>query len=108
MFITPAYAATGPAGFDLSTVMGFLPMIAIFAVFWLLLIRPQQKKMKEHQKMLSVLEKGDEVVTQGGVAGRVTKVGEAFLAVEIANGVEVQVQRSAVSGKLEKGTLKSL
>ncbi|AXK38018.1 preprotein translocase subunit YajC [Crenobacter cavernae] len=105
MFITPAYAATGPAGLDL---MSFLPMIAIFAVFWLLLIRPQQKKAKEHQKMLSVLEKGDEVVTQGGVAGRVTKVGEAFLAVEIANGVEIQVQRSAVSGKLEKGTLKSL
>ncbi|KZE29797.1 protein translocase subunit yajC [Crenobacter luteus] len=105
MFITPAYAANGTAGLDL---MGFLPMIAIFAVFWFLLIRPQQKKMKEHQKMLTALEKGDEVVTQGGVAGRVTKVGEAFLTVEIANGVEIQVQRSAVAGKLEKGTLKSL
>jgi preprotein translocase subunit YajC len=80
----------------------------IFAIFWLLLILPQQKKMKEQQKMLSELSKGDEVVTQGGIVGRITKTNEQYLTVEIANGVEVVVQRSAVGNKLEKGTLKSL
>lgn len=107
-FISSAYAASGaPAagGFDL---MSFLPMIAIFAIFWLLLIRPQQKKMKEQQKLLSELVKGDEVVTQSGIVGRITKAGEQYLTIEIANGVEVVIQRSAIGTKLEKGTLKSL
>ncbi|UTH74741.1 preprotein translocase subunit YajC [Chromobacterium sp. IIBBL 290-4] len=107
MFITPAFAAGGaaPAGFDL---MGFLPMIVIFVLFYFLMIRPQQKRMKETQKMLSEIQKGDEVVTQGGIIGRVAKVSEQYLTVEIANGVEINVQRGAVSAKLEKGTLKSL
>lgn len=105
-FISSAQAATGaPGGFDL---VSFLPMIAIFAIFWFLLIRPQQKKMKEQQKMLGELAKGDEVITQGGIVGRITKTGEQYLTIEIANGVEVNVQRAAIGGKLEKGTLKSL
>lgn len=106
MFITPAFAAgTAPGGFDL---MGFLPMIVIFALFWFLLVRPQQKRAKEQQKMLSEITKGDEVVTQGGILGRVTKAGEQYLTLEVANGVEVQIQRGAVAAKLEKGTIKSL
>ncbi|KUM02530.1 preprotein translocase subunit YajC [Chromobacterium subtsugae] len=107
MFISPAFAAGSgsPAGFDL---MGFLPMIVIFVLFWFLMVRPQQKRMKETQKMLSEIQKGDEVVTQGGIVGRVAKTSEQYLTLEIANGVEITVQRGAVSAKLEKGTMKSL
>ncbi|GHD72356.1 preprotein translocase subunit YajC [Vogesella fluminis] len=106
MFIAPAFANTSATGgFDL---VSFLPMIVIFVLFWFLLIRPQQKKMKEHQKMLSEINKGDEVATQGGIVGRVTKAGEQYLSIEIANGVEINVQRGAVATKLEKGTIKSL
>lgn len=99
------FNASATGGFDL---MGFLPMIVIFVLFWFLLIRPQQKKMKEHQKMLAEINKGDEVATQGGIVGRVTKAGDQYLAIEIANGVEINVQRGAVAAKLEKGTIKSL
>lgn len=105
MFIAPAFANTAVGGFDL---MGFLPMIVIFVLFFFLLIRPQQKKMKEHQKMLSEILKGDEVTTQGGIVGRVTKAGEQYLSIEIADGVEINVARAAVASKLEKGTIKSL
>ncbi|OWY39667.1 preprotein translocase subunit YajC [Xenophilus sp. AP218F] len=105
MFISPAYASTAaPAGFD---IMGLLPMVVIFVLFWFLMVRPQQKRMKEHQKMLSEIQKGDEVVTQGGIIGRVVKAGEQYITVEIANNVEINVQRAAISGKLEKGTLKA-
>lgn len=99
------FNTSAAGGLDL---MGFLPMIVIFVLFWFLLIRPQQKKMKEHQKMLSEINKGDEVATQGGIVGRVTKAGDQYLAIEIANGVEINVQRGAVAAKLEKGTIKSL
>jgi preprotein translocase subunit YajC len=105
--ISPAYAAgTGAAGgFDIAS---FLPMIVIFALFWLLLIRPQQKRAKETKQMLSALDKGDEVVTQGGFAGRITKLNEQFVTLEIAEGVEIHLQRGAITGKLDKGTIKSL
>lgn len=99
------FNTSAAGGLDL---MGFLPMIVIFVLFWFLLIRPQQKKMKEHQKMLAEINKGDEVATQGGIVGRVTKAGDHYLAIEIANGVEINVQRGAVAAKLEKGTIKSL
>ncbi|KMJ52465.1 preprotein translocase subunit YajC [Vogesella sp. EB] len=99
------FNTSAAGGLDL---MGFLPMIVIFVLFWFLLIRPQQKKMKEHQKMLSEINKGDEVATQGGIVGRVTKAGDQYLAIEIANGVEINIQRGAVAAKLEKGTIKSL
>ncbi|WP_293765745.1 preprotein translocase subunit YajC [uncultured Aquitalea sp.] len=106
-FIDKAFAAgSAPTGgFD---IMSFLPMVVIFVLFWFLMVRPQQKKMKDHQKMLSEIQKGDEVVTQGGLVGRVVKTGEQYLTLEVANGVEINVQRGAVGGKLEKGTLKSL
>jgi len=105
--ISPAFAqATGSApGSDL---MAFLPMVAIFVVFYFLLIRPQQKRSKETKAMLSALQKGDEVVTAGGIVGRITKLTDAYATVEIASNVEMTVQRSAISLMLPKGTIKTL
>ncbi|HYQ99884.1 MAG TPA: preprotein translocase subunit YajC [Casimicrobiaceae bacterium] len=88
--------------------MTFLPMIAIFVVFYFLLIRPQQKRAKETRAMLAALQKGDEVVTAGGIVGRISKLGEQYATVEIANGIEVNVQRGSVSQLLPKGTIKTL
>ena len=109
MLISSAYAqaaagAADPAG----SMMQFLPIILMFVVLWFLMIRPQQKRAKEHKAMLDALAKGDEVVTGGGIAGRVVKVGESFIAVELATGVEVQVQKPSIALVLPKGTLKAL
>ena len=107
--ITPAYAqgapASSPFGGDL---MAFLPMVAIFVVFYFLLIRPQQKKAKEAKSMLEALTKGDEVVTAGGVLGRIAKLGDQYVTVEIATNTEITVQRGAISQLLPKGTIKTL
>ena len=84
-----------------------LPLLLIFVVFYFLLIRPQAKRAKEHQAMVAALGVGDEVVTSGGILGRVTEVGDQFLTVEIADGVQVKVQRHTVASVLPKGTLKS-
>ena len=107
MLISSAYAqaAGGTSGTDL---MAFLPMVAIFVVFYFLLIRPQQKRAKETKAMLSALQKGDEVVTAGGVVGKIAKLSDAYASVEIAPNVEVTVQRSAISLLLPKGTMKTL
>ena len=107
MLISPAYAqAAGAAPTD--TLLTFLPMIAIFVVFYFLLIRPQQKKAKEARAMLEALQKGDEIVTAGGVLGKISKIGEQYLTVEIASGTEIMVQRGAVAQLLPKGTIKAL
>lgn len=105
--ITPAYAqaAAAPGGFDIMT---FLPMIAIFAVFYFLLIRPQQKKAKEAKAMLEALQKGDEVVTAGGLLGRISKLTEQYATIEIAPNTEIVIQRPAIAQLLPKGTLKDL
>ncbi|GIK86483.1 MAG: preprotein translocase subunit YajC [Betaproteobacteria bacterium] len=105
--ISTAYAQASSAtpGGDL---MAFLPMILIFVVFYFLLIRPQQKKAKEHRTMLAALQKGDEVVTAGGVVGRVAKLTDQYAAIEIAPSVEINVQRSAIAQLLPKGTIKAL
>jgi preprotein translocase subunit YajC len=79
----------------------------MFAVFWFLLIRPQQKRAKEHKAMIEALAKGDEVITSGGVLGRVTQLGPTFVSVEIADKVEIKVQRPAIQTVLPKGTLKA-
>ncbi|MGD8429592.1 MAG: preprotein translocase subunit YajC [Ectothiorhodospiraceae bacterium] len=94
-------AAPGPGGLG-----GLIFPIALIAIFYFLLIRPQQKRAKEHKKLVENLGKGDEVVTNGGLAGRVTDVGDTFATVEIADGVEVRLQKSAVAQVLPKGTLK--
>ena len=101
MFISPAYAqAAGDAGGGFATI---LPLVLIFAVFYFLLIRPQQKKAKVHREMLGSIIRGDRVITGGGIMGKVTKVvNDQELAVEIAEGIKVRVQRSMVAGVFSK------
>lgn len=107
--ISLAHAQTAAAASDPSSgLMGMLPMILMFIVLWFLMIRPQMKKAKEHKALLEALAKGDEVVTQGGLVGKVTKVGDSYVSIEVASGTEVVVQKPAVSLVLPKGTLKSL
>ena len=110
MFISSAFAQTAPAaaaGGDLqSTLMSMLPLLLMFAVLYFVMIRPQMKKQKAHRAMIDALAKGDEVVTAGGMLGKVSKIGDAYIGIELAAGVEVQLQRSAVIQVLPKGTLK--
>lgn len=87
--------------------MQFLPLVLIFVVFYFLLIRPQTKRAKEHRAMVAAIEVGAEVVTNGGILGKVTEVSEQFLTIEIASGVNIKLQRQAVAQVLPKGTLKS-
>ena len=107
MIISSAYAQSAPAGGDPGFI-GFLPIVLMFVLLYFLMIRPQMKRAKETKAMIEALQKGDEVVTAGGVVGRITKMGEQYLTIEIAPETEVVVQRSAVSAPLPKGTLKSL
>ena len=107
MFISSAYAQTVPAAASgTDSLLGFLPIVAMFVVLYFIMIRPQMKKQKEHKAMIEAIAKGDEVVIAGGVLGRVAKLGESYLHVEVANGVELQVQRGAVVQVLPKGTFK--
>ena len=106
MLISTAFAA--PAAAPAPDWTSFLPLIIIFVLFWFMLIRPQMKQAKEHRKMVEALQKGDEVTLASGIAGKITKVGDAFVSVEIAPEVTVNVQKSAVQTLLPKGTLKSL
>lgn len=98
----PATAATAESG-----LLSFLPLIGIFVLFYFLLIRPQMKRAKEHKTLLNALAKGDEVVTGGGVLGRITEVGNDFISIEIADGIVVKVQKQSVSSIMPKGTIKS-
>ncbi len=86
--------------------MGMLPLVLMFVVLWFVMIRPQMKKAKEHKAMIDALAKGDEVATAGGVLGKVAKLGDSFITLEISAGVEVQLQRSAVVQVLPKGSIK--
>ena len=110
MFISQAYAQTAPAaaagGADSSSLLSLAPLALMFVVLYFIMIRPQMKKQKEHKAMIEALAKGDEVVIGGGVIGRVAKLGETFVHVEVANSVELQVQRGAVIQVLPKGTFK--
>ena len=108
MLISNAYAQTAAAAGPMDSVMQFLPIILMFAVLYFLMVRPQMKKAKEHKSLLESLAKGDEVVTQGGLAGRITKVGDDFVTIAIADNVEIQMQKAAISLVLPKGTLKNL
>ena len=108
MFISSAFAQTAPAaGGDLqSTLMSMLPLALMFVVLYLVMIRHQMKKQKEHAAMIAALAKGDEVVTGGGLLGKVSKLGDHFISLEVSAGVEIQVQRSAVIQVLPKGSIK--
>ena len=107
MIISPAFAQAAPGGGD-AGLMGFLPIILMFVLLYFLMIRPQMKRAKEQKAMIEALQKGDEVVTAGGVVGRISKLGDQYLTLEIAPNTEVVVQRSAVQVPLPKGTLKTL
>jgi preprotein translocase subunit YajC len=110
VFISSAFAQTAPAaaaGGDMqSSLMSMLPLVLMFVVLYFVMIRPQMKKQKEHRAMVEALAKGDEVVTSGGVLGKVSKLGDSYLGVEISNGVEVTIQRGSVVQVLPKGTIK--
>lgn len=110
MFITHAFAqgaSAGATGIE-SSLMNFLPLIAMFAVLYFIMIRPQMKRQKEHRNLLAAMAKGDEVVTNGGILGKVSKVNDTYVDIEIADGVEITVQKNAVTATLPKGTIKSL
>lgn len=108
MFISEAFAQTAPAAAPstASSLMSFLPLVLMFVVLYFIMIRPQMKRQKEHKAMIDALAKGDEVVIGGGILGRVAKLGESYVHVEVAGGVEIQVQRSSVVQVLPKGTFK--
>ena len=106
-FISDAAAQAGGSTAGAGGIMTFLPMIALFAVFYFLLIRPQQKRQKEHKNMVSGLAKGDEIVTMGGILGKISDVDENFVTVEIAKDTEIKVQRVSVQAMMPKGTIKS-
>lgn len=106
MFISSAFAQTATGGDMQSSLMSMLPLVLMFVVLYFVMIRPQMRRQKEHRAMIEALARGDEVATSGGLLGRVTKLGDAYVSIEIANGVEVQLQRSAVVQVLPKGTIK--
>ena len=105
-FISSAFAqdaATQSGG-----LISFLPLIVIFALFYFMLIRPQMKRAKEHRQLVSGLQKGDEIVTSGGVLGKLTAIEDSFVTVKVAENTEIKVQRHAVASVMPKGTLKDL
>ena len=107
MFISEAFAQTaGAAAGGESSLLGMLPLVLMFVVLYFVMIRPQMKRQKEHKTMIEALAKGDEVVTSGGMLGKVAKLGESYVTLEVANGVELQVQRGSVVQVLPKGTYK--
>ena len=97
-----AQAGGGEGGFA-----SLIPIVLLFVIFYFMLIRPQQKRAKEHRSMVEALAKGDEVVTQGGLLGRVTKVSDNFIQIEVSDGIEVKVQRHMVGALMPKGTIKT-
>jgi preprotein translocase subunit YajC len=107
VFISNAYAQSAAGGAD-GGLMSFLPIVLMFVVLYFLMIRPQMKRQKEQKSMMEALGKGDEVVTAGGMVGKVTKVADAYVTLEVSNGTEVVVQKAAVTTLLPKGTIKDL
>ena len=108
MFITNAYAQSAASGFSLDSMVSFLPILLMFVVLYFLMIRPQQKKQREQRDMLSSLSAGDEVLTAGGIVGKITKVSENFITLEIAEGTEIIVQKASVVSMLPNGTIETL
>ena len=108
MLISNAYAQAAGASDPTGGLMGLLPLILMFVVLWFLMIRPQMKRAKEHKAMVEALAKGDEVVTQGGIAGRISELGDTYVHLEVADNVTILVQRPSVAMVLPKGTLKAL
>ena len=107
VFISNAYAQAAAGGDVASSLSGMLPLVLMFVVLYFVMIRPQMKRQKEHKTMIEALAKGDEVVTSGGMLGRISRVGDHSLGLQVAANVEVEIQRSAVVQVLPKGSLKS-
>ena len=107
-FISDALAEAPAATEQASAITGLLPLVIFGAVLYFLMIRPQVKRQKEHKKMVEALAKGDEIVTNGGMAGKISNMGDNFIMVEVAEGVEVKFRRQAVESILPKGSLKEL
>jgi len=105
--ISDAWAQGAGAGPEGSALGMFLPLVVIFALFYFIAIRPQQKRAKAHREMVASMKKGDEVVTNGGTLGRITAVGDNFVTLEVADGVQIRVQRQAIQMMMPKGTIKS-
>jgi preprotein translocase subunit YajC len=108
LLISPAYGQVLGGTGDANSWAGMLPIILMFVLLYFLMIRPQMKRTKEHKAMTEALQKGDEVITSGGVLGKITKVGDGYISLEIAPNTEVQVQKSAIQTLLPKGTIKSV
>lgn len=106
--LSPAAAQAAAPAAAANPLLQFAPLVVLVVLFYFLLIRPQSKRAKEHRQMLEKLAKGDEVVTSGGLAGKVAGLGEAYVSVEIADNVTIKVQRSAIASVLPKGTIKTL
>jgi preprotein translocase subunit YajC len=106
VLISPAFAQNAPAGGGME-LMGLLPIILMFVLLYFLMIRPQTKRAKEHREMIAALQKGDEVVTAGGALGKITNVGENYVTLEIAQNVEIRVQKPYIQTLLPKGTIKN-
>ena len=106
LLISPAYAQQAAA--QPSFLGAMWPLLVMIPLFYFMLIRPQMKRSREHRDMLAKIAKGDEVVTTGGLAGKVVNIGEAYITVEIADNVSIKVQKQAIASVLPKGTLKSL
>ena len=108
MFISSAFAQTAPAaaaeGGFMGSLTGMLPLVLMFVVLYFVMIRPQMKRQKEHRSMIDALAKGDDVATAGGIIGTVTRMAEQFIYIQVASGVEIQIQRSAVTQVLPKGS----
>lgn len=108
LFISPAYAEgaaaapQGPGGFD------FFLIIGMMIIFYFFLIRPQSKRAKEHKQLVSAIEKGDEVVTAGGILGKVTKVTDEYVVIEIGQNMEIKMQKQSIQATLPKGTIKNI
>jgi len=107
VLISSAYAQAAPAGGE-PGFMGLLPIVLMFVLLYFLMIRPQMKRAKEAKAMVEGLQKGDEIITAGGVLGKISKMGEAYITVEIAPNTEISIQKAAVQTLLPKGTLKTL
>lgn len=110
LFIQPAYAEAAAQAPGAQPVPGFdwLLIIGMVVLFYFFLIRPQNKRAKEHRELINNLDKGDEVVTAGGILGKVTKVSDDYVVIEISNNLEIKLQKSSIQATLPKGTIKSI
>ncbi len=108
MFITNAYAQSAASGFSLDSIGSFIPILLMFVILYFLMIRPQQKKQKEQREMINALSTGDEVMTSGGIVGKIVKVSENFVTLQVSEGTEIVIQKGSIVSLLPNGTIETL